>query len=64
MSKTFYSDNEENNLEESLDNYSYLFTNFISKPPTLEEALIELFCNAGASVNEPMSIYILYVIIK
>ena len=47
MSRTFYSENEENNLEESLNKYEYLIKFYSSKPPTLEEALIELFRNGG-----------------
>jgi rubrerythrin len=57
MSRTFYSENEENNLEESLNKYEYLIKFYSSKPPTLEEALIELFRNGGASVEEAKDIY-------
>ena len=53
MSHSFYSEKEENNLEESLNKYEYLFDDYYYKNhPTLEEALIQLFRNAGASENE------------
>ena len=60
MSQKFYSENEENNFEESLNNYEYLFKNYIGDSKqkiTLEEPLIELFRNAGASINEAKQIY-------
>ena len=56
MSKSFYSENEENSFE-TLNNYEYLLKNFTSKPPTLEEALIELIRNGGATKNEANEIY-------
>ena len=54
MSHSFYSEKEENNLEESLNKYEYLFDDYYYhiNPPALEEALIQLFRNAGASENE------------
>ena len=54
MSHSFYSEKEENNLEESLNKYEYLFDDYYhyNNHPTLEEALIQLFRNAGASENE------------
>ena len=56
MSKTFYSPNEENTFD-SLNNYEFLLKNYSSKPPTLEEALIELFRNGGVSKDEAKDIY-------
>ena len=56
MSKSFYSQNEENSFD-SLNNYEFLFENYSSKRPTLEDALIELFRNGGASPNEAKEIY-------
>jgi rubrerythrin len=55
-SKSFYSENEECNFEESLNKYEYLFERFKAKPPTLEEALNELFRNSGASAYEAKEI--------
>ena len=57
MSKNFYSENEELNFEESLDKYEFLFKDIKMKPPTLEEALIELFRNAGLSEKDAKDIY-------
>jgi cellobiose-specific phosphotransferase system component IIB len=57
MSQSFYSEKEENNLEESLNKYEYLFKHYFEKPPTLEEALIELFRNEEASENDAKKIY-------
>ena len=57
MSKSFYSENEEMNFEESLDKYEFLFKDIELKPPTLEEALIELFRNGGLSEKDSKEIY-------
>ena len=67
MSVKFYSQNEENDFDESLNNYEFLFKNYnhyyhpenpnASNSPTLEQSLIELFRNSGASVNEAKEIY-------
>ena len=57
MSKSFYSENEEMNLEESLNKYEFLFKDIELKPPTLEEALIELLRNAGLSEKDSKEIY-------
>lgn len=56
MSKTFYSENEENTFD-SLNNFEYLLKNYSLKTPTLKDALIELFRNGGASPNEANEIY-------
>ena len=57
MSGSFYSENEELNFDESLNQYEFLFKDIQLKPPTLEEALIELFRNAGLSEKESKEIY-------
>jgi hypothetical protein len=57
MSKKFYSENEELNLEESLNKYEYLFKDIKSKPPTLEEALIDMFENAGLTKKDAKELY-------
>ena len=57
MSKSFYSENEEMNFEESLNKYEFLFKDIELKPPTLEDALIELFRNAGLSEKDSKEIY-------
>ena len=56
MSKTFYSENEENTFD-SLNNFEYLLKVYSTKPPSLEDALIELFRNGGASLNKAKEIY-------
>ncbi len=64
MSRSFYSENEENTFE-TLNDYEYLFKNFKSKSITLENALKELFLNAGATKVEANEIYEnLYLICK
>ena len=57
MSDKFYSQNEELNFDDSLDKYEILFKDMNSKPPTLEEALIEMFRNAQLSPKESKEIY-------
>ncbi len=57
MSKDFYSENEEINFEDSLNKFEFLFKEMPSKPPTLEEALVELFRNAGLSEKDSKDIY-------
>ena len=57
MSKGYYSENEELNFEESLNKYEFLFKDIELKPPTLEEALIELFRNGGLSEKDSKEIY-------
>ena len=48
-----YSESEELNFEGSLNDFDYLFKGFIYKPPTLKEALLDMFENAGLSEEEP-----------
>ena len=55
MSRSFYSKNEEKTFD-SLNNYEYLFKNYSSNPPSLEEALTELFRNAKATKEEAKEI--------
>ena len=56
MSRSFYSKNEEKTFD-SLNNYEYLFKNYSSNPPSLEEALMELFRNAKATKEEKSYIF-------
>ena len=53
----FHSENEQLNLDESLDKYSYLFKDFRDNPPTLAEALTELFENAGLTKKDAKELY-------
>ena len=57
MSRFIYSENEELNFEDSLNKFEYIFESLKSKPPTLEEALIELFRNAGLSSKDSKELY-------
>ena len=43
MSLDFYCEEEENNREESINKYKNIFINYENKPPTLKEALIQMF---------------------
>ena len=43
MSLNFYCEEEENNREESINKYKNLFSNYESNPPSLSEALIQMF---------------------
>ena len=53
----FHSENEQLNLDESLDKYEYLFKDFRDNPPTLAEALTELFENAGLTKKDAKELY-------
>ena len=48
MSLIFYSEQEDNNKEESINKYKDLFINYEQKLPTLDEALNQMFISAGA----------------
>lgn len=56
MSKSFYSENEESNFD-SLNDFEFLLERYSSNPPSLKDALIELFRNGGASQKEAEEIY-------
>ena len=43
MSLIFYSEQEDNNKEESINKYKNLFINYEQKLPTIDEALNQLF---------------------
>jgi len=47
----FYNENESHQKDESIDNYKYLFKNYYKNPPTLEEALYQMFTSKGADYN-------------
>ena len=53
----FHSENEQLNLDESLDKYEYLFKDFRDNPPTLAEALTELFENARLTKKDAKELY-------
>ena len=43
MSLDLHNQEEESNREESIDKYKNLFTGYENNPPTLSEALIQMF---------------------
>jgi len=47
----------ESNSESSLNKYEHLFKRFINKPPSLEEALIDMFCSSGLSSDKSKSLF-------
>ena len=52
MSSIFYSPDEDNIKEESINNYSYLFESYNNNPPTLKEALSEMYLLSKISKNK------------
>ena len=46
MSLNFYSEEEDNDKEESINNYKNLFLDYEKKTPSLKEALIQMFKSA------------------
>ena len=53
----FHSENEQLNLDESLDKYEYLFKDFRDNPSTLAEALTELLENARLTKKDAKELY-------
>ena len=47
MSLNFYTEEEDNNKEESINNYKYLFSQYVDNLPTLREALNQMFKSAN-----------------
>ena len=52
MSKYFYDINEDNLKEESIDNYKNTFIEYVTRPPTLKDALSQLFIKSGATKDK------------
>ena len=52
MSLHFYCNGEDNEKEESIDNYKDIFTDFLDNPPSLKEALIQIFIAGGVPESE------------
>ena len=52
MSLIFYSEEENNNKEESINNYKDMFLDYENKKPTLSEALTQMFISSGAELNQ------------
>ena len=51
MTKTIYFPEEENAKEESINNYTDLFSEYLENPPTLSDALRQLFTSGEAPQN-------------
>ena len=49
MSKSYFAPGEENAKEDSINNYSYLFSEYQNSSPDLKEALIHMFISSGLS---------------
>ena len=52
MSHILYTEGEENDKEETIDNYKYLFSEYEIKLPNLSEALNQMFISSGAEINK------------
>ena len=52
MSLIYYSEEEDNNKEESINKYKDLFLDYEKKLPTLSEALNQMFISAGANTKK------------
>ena len=52
MSLIYYTEEENNNKEESINNYKDLFSNYETEKPTLSEALTQMFISSGAQPNQ------------
>jgi hypothetical protein len=52
MSISFYAEEEGIIKEESINNYNYLFEDFIKKPPNIEEALRQMFSSYKAPIEK------------
>ena len=52
MSLIYYTEEEDNNKEESINNYKDLFSNYETEKPTLSEALTQMFISSGAQPNK------------
>lgn len=52
MSLHYYCVGEDNEKEESINNYKDLFIEYVNKPPTIEEALNQIFISGGVPDNK------------
>ena len=52
MSLDFYCKEEENKREESINRYKYIFTNYEKNPPSLLEALTQMFKSSNLDTNK------------
>ena len=52
MSLHFYCNGEDNEKEESINKYKDILTDYFDNPPSLKEALIQIFISGGVPENE------------
>ena len=52
MPLDFYCKEEENTREESINRYKYIFTNYEKNPPSLSEALTQMFKSSNLDTNK------------
>ena len=52
MSLYFYTEKEEYSKEESVNNYKDLFKDYIDNPPTISDALNQIFINSGVTEDK------------
>lgn len=52
MSLHFYCKNEDNEKEESINNYTDLFLDHVKNPPSLKEALSQIFISGGVAEKD------------
>ena len=52
MSIIYYSEEEDNNKEESINKYKELFSEYKTQKPSLSDALEQMFLSAGANKNK------------
>ena len=63
MSLHFFAYGEDNEKEESINNYKELFIKFVDNPPSIEEALKQIFISGGVPDNQ-VDEYITHMIKK
>jgi len=63
MSLHFFAYGEDNEKEESINNYKELFIKFVDNPPSIEEALKQIFISGGVPDNQ-VDEYITHMINK
>ena len=52
MARVFYSEEEDNYKEESVNKYKDIFSEYENKIPTLSEALSQMFISSGADMKK------------
>ena len=55
LNNSFYINEESNNLEESINRYEGLFKGYINNPPTLKDALNQMYNNSKTCIAQILS---------